>query len=104
MSISRRKYLYDEFMINGNREPDFLSRNYIDIDLDTIDRMRINGAMQYRPDLISNAYYKTFDMGWLIALHNDFMDPIFDFEIGTVVDIPDLDQYFRYYKANARSA
>lgn len=102
MSIKERKYLYEEVMVDGNRELDFLSTNFIQVNLDSVRDFRIPTVLQYRPDLISKKFYGNFHMGWLIALHNDFMDPIFDFYEGRLIKIPNLDEYFRYYKTNSR--
>lgn len=103
MSLKERQYLYDQEIVNRNMELDFLSSPFVGMELETLEFMRISGALQYRPDLISRKYYGNSHMGWLIARHNLFMDPIFDFRQGARIAIPDLDDYFRYFKANSRS-
>lgn len=103
MTISVRKYFFDEVTVNENKELDYLNESFTDMKLDSVDSVRISGPFQYRPDLISFKYYNNFDFGWLIALHNNFLDPIYDFKTGEVIKIPDLEQYFRYYKAYTRS-
>lgn len=102
MSIKERKFLYNEETVNGNIELDWLTTNITRMDIETLQTFRIPQAMQYRPDLISIKFYGNFHMGWLIALHNDFMDPIREFTIGRLIRIPDLDSYFRYYKTHSR--
>lgn len=102
MSLKERKYLYEEVEVNGDLELDWATRNITGMDIETLQTFRIPQAMTYRPDLISLKFYGNFHMGWLIALHNDFLDPIRDFTIGRLIKIPDLDSYFRYYKTHSR--
>lgn len=102
MSIQTRKYMYAVKRINDNFELDYLDTPFSDMELPTDKTIRISAAMQYRPDLVSLKAYGNYNMGWLIALHNGFLDPVYDFEIGTEVDIPNLDEYYRYYNANSR--
>lgn len=102
MTIKERKFLYDEVQLGENFELDWASQVFVDVDLQTIDTFRIPAVMEYRPDLISFKFYGNFHMGWLISLHNNFLDPIFDYKFGTLINIPDMEEYFRYYKNNAR--
>lgn len=103
MSIKERKFLYQVVEVDNNKELDFLSTEFSKMELDYIREFRIPSILQYRPDLISKKFFGNFHMGWLIALHNDFMDPIFDFKTGRLIEIPNLDDYFRYYKTHSRS-
>lgn len=102
MSISKRTRLYETKEVNGNIELDYLDSSLEDLSLDTIRIFRIPQTMENRPDLVSFKFYKDFNLGWLIALHNDMLDPIFDFQSGKEIKIPSLDQYFRFYSRNAR--
>lgn len=103
MSIQTRKYMYSVRRVDENFELDYLDTPFSDMDLPTTTMIRINSVMQYRPDLVSLKAFGNYNMGWLIALHNDFLDPIYDFEIGTEVRIPDLDSYYRLYNSRSRS-
>lgn len=103
MTIDRRKYFFEQEIINGNHELDFLSSRFAEMKLETVDSIIIPSVMQYRGDLISFKFYRNFNFGWLIAIHNDFLDPVYDFKTGRRINIPDIDGYFRYYKAFSRS-
>lgn len=103
MTMRDRVYLYEEEATAGNIELDFLSRSFVDMNLRTRESFRISGVMKFRPDLISRKAYGTPHLGWLIARHNKFLDPIQDFYDGRLINIPDLDAYFRYFRVNARS-
>lgn len=103
MTMRNRLFLYEEEIANKNIEADFLSSPFVDMKLRTLEKGRITSVLQYRPDLISLKYYGNFHMGWLIARHNLFLDPVREFTEGRLIDIPDLDNYFRYFKTNSRS-
>lgn len=102
MSIKERKYFYNAEYVDNNLELDFLNKDYIMMDIETATTFRIPRAFKYRPDLISLKFYNNYHLGWLIAHHNEFLDPIIDFEVGKLIKIPDLDSYFRYYKTYTR--
>lgn len=101
-SITKRKYMYDLATIDDVFELDYLRSPLTSIELRTVKVIRLTAPMQYRPDLVSLKELGTYHMGWLISLHNDFPDPIYDYTIGREVKIPDLDQYYRYYNRNSR--
>lgn len=102
MSIKERKFLYEKADVDGNTELDYLSYKFTEMNLKTSTIFRIPKVFKHRPDLISYRFYGNYHMGWLIAHHNDFLDPIMDFVDGIVINIPDMDAYFRYFKANSR--
>lgn len=104
MSMKERKWFFNETKVNGNVELDYLNHHYTEMQLETATSFVIPKVFQYRPDLISLRFYGNYHMGWLIAHHNNFLDPIYEFEFGKEIMIPDLDSYFRYYKAYARSS
>lgn len=102
MSIDKRTRLYERIEVDGNEELDYLDASIDKLDLDSTRRYRIPQALEYRPDLISYKFFGNFNLGWLIAIHNDMLDPIFEFESGKEIKIPSIDQYFRFYKRNAK--
>lgn len=102
MSIDRRSRLYEVVEVDSNFEVDHLQTSLEGLELETIRTYRIPQVMEYRPDLLSYKFYGNFNLGWLIALHNDILDPIFGFESGMEIKIPSPDQYFRFYSRNAR--
>lgn len=99
--ITERGRLFKEATVNGNIELDYLdalTKELVQVEqLTTTDTIRVTEAIKYRPDLLSLKYYGTYHLGWLIALHNNFLDPVFDFEVGTLVRIPSLEQYQSFY-------
>lgn len=101
--MEKTKFFYPEVAMDGHYELDYVDTDITDIDLRTATKFRITSMMQYRGDLISLKYYGSYNYAWLIALHNDFLDPIMDFEQGKLIDIPDIDQYFRFYNRNSIS-
>tara|TARA_Y100001973_G_scaffold98941_1_gene157371 strand:- start:115449 stop:115766 length:318 start_codon:yes stop_codon:yes gene_type:complete len=104
VSIEKRKYMFSVKKLDANYELDYLESPYTDMDLSTSETFRITAPFVGRPDLISMKFFGTYNMGWLICLHNDFMDPINDLEFGIQIKIPDLDEYYQYYNANSRSS
>jgi hypothetical protein len=102
MSLKERKFLYNIVEVDNNKELDYLSDSFIDIELRTSTSFSIPITMRYRPDLISLKFYNNYHLGWLLAKHNGLLDPIFDFEYERQINIPDLDSYFRYYKSQSR--
>jgi len=99
--ITDKKGLFAEKTVNDNTELDYLDskiKQLIEVeDLTTSDTIRIPESVKYRPDLLSLKYYGTYHLGWLIALYNNFLDPIFDFEVGVLVKIPSIEEYQRFY-------
>ena len=102
MSMTNRKYLYNKTSVNGNEELDYLQTNLHRMELKATKKIRITQALQHRLDLISLRYYGTYDLGWLIAEHNDIVDPFAELVVGAVIEIPYVDDYYRYYNRNAR--
>ena len=104
MSEQTRKRLFDIVSIDGNAELDYLSTNLSSLDLSSISTITINAVLDNRPDLISFEYYGDFNYGWLIALHNNIIDPNTEFTVGKVINIPSLDEYFRFVGSFARNS
>lgn len=103
MAITLRKYYYDEVTVDGNKELDYLTSRLNGMSLETRDFHRIDAVTEDRPDLISLKYYGNYHLGWLIAEHNNILDPVEGFKINTVLRIPSLDEYYQYYNRNTRS-
>lgn len=102
MSLEQRKYFYTKTTFNDNIEFDYLKTKLINLNLSTIDKYKITAATVNRPDLISNIYYGSYDFGWLIHWHNQIENPINEYYIGRTINIPSLDDYYRFYNRNAR--
>lgn len=103
MSLIERKDFYVREMVDGNAELDYLTSSLNDMQLSTVESYRISNATAYRPDLISSIYYQNYNLGWLIAYHNNILDPITEFYMGRVIDIPSLTEYYQFYNRNSRS-
>lgn len=103
MTITTREFFYDEATVNGNLELDYLTSRLAGMTLETREFYRVDASTENRVDLISLKYYGNYDLGWLIAEHNDILDPIEGFKIGMTIRIPALDEYYQYYNRNTRS-
>lgn len=97
----KRKYLFKMRKCLGNYELDYLDSPLIKKRFTTTQKYRIDGVFENRPDLISLRFSGSYHYGWLIALHNDIMDPFEEFYQGRVIDIPDFDEYFDFFNENA---
>lgn len=102
MSFSDRRDFYESAMVDGNLELDYLSSKLPKMSLSTVEYHTVDIVTQYRPDLISLKYYGNYHFGWLIAEHNEFLDPIMDFYSPRVVKIPSLTEYYQFYNRNSR--
>lgn len=96
-NMEKSKYLYPIVTVDGKDELDYLDSSIIDMDLPTAQTFRIRDPYTYRPDLISEKFFGSYHYAWLLARHNDFLDPIFDFYHGRDIDIPDLQAFFRFF-------
>lgn len=97
---NKTKFFYKEKELNDYRELDYLDTNIHNMRLSTSDVFVVTAPFEYRPDLISMRVFGDYHYGWLIALHNDFLDPVFSITIGREIDIPDIDEYFDFYSEN----
>ena len=50
----------------------------------------VPAGYEHRADLISNLFYETPTLDWLICLVNNISDPFQELNIGTVIKIPKL--------------
>lgn len=100
---NKTKFFYREVALDDHLELDYLDTELVHIDLDTVDTFTVTAPFEYRPDLISMKVFGDYHYGWLLCIHNDVLDPVFHFTIGTRVNIPDIDQYFRFYNASTYS-
>jgi hypothetical protein len=85
-----------------NTELNYLDAKTITMNLKQADVFVVTDTTEYRPDLISLKFFDSYDYGWLLALYNGFLDPVFDFKSGTKIKIPDISDYFRFYSRNSR--
>ena len=83
-------------------EIDYLTSKFLDMKLGTDSYFTVTSVVEFRPDLISQKFYGTYNLGWLIALHNEFLDPTFDFTVGKKIKIPSITDYYKYYNRNSR--
>lgn len=102
MSIRRRQNLYTKVMFDRNEELDLLDTALPRMELDTMDRYRVTQVTEKRLDLISFKYYSSYDYGWLIAEHNDILNPFDEVVVGKVLRIPSLDSFYRFYNRNRK--
>ena len=102
MSFTTRRDFYDVVTVDGIKELDYLTSRLNVMELDTVEYHIVDTVTEYRPDLISLRYFGNYDLGWLIAEHNGFLDTVNEFYCPRVVRIPSLTQYNQYYNRNTR--
>jgi hypothetical protein len=100
-SMSRLK-MFEKIQIDGNDELDYLDSSLDDMSLSSIDTFVISDPYIERPDLVSYRFYRNHNYGWLIAWHNDMLDPIGDMSFGKRINIPSIEEYYRYINRNRR--
>lgn len=100
MALTDRTDLFQTATVNGNLEYDWLSSPLMNYTFLRTSSFTVPGYMANRLDLISNAVYGSPAYWWLIGIANSIMDPFDDLPAGTVIIIPDLDEYFAFYQAN----
>jgi hypothetical protein len=93
MPMSNRLNLYKTV----NNEKDLIMTSLNKMKLKTTEKYTVTQITQRRLDLISWKFYQSFDFGWLIAEHNNIMDPFEEVIVGKVLNIPSLTDYFRFY-------
>ena len=102
MSVVSREFLYEIAETEETIELDYLSSAIGSMQLRTIEIFTVTAATENRIDLISFKYYGTYNLGWLIAFHNDMIDPVNETVAGKRINIPSLDDYYRFYNRNSR--
>lgn len=102
MPLSKRTDLYERTSIYGSEELDYLTSNFHRMNLSTITNDVIDSMTVNRLDLLSYKHYRNYHYGWLILEHNGIIDPLEELDIGTIVKIPSLEDYFRFKTRNKR--
>jgi len=102
MSLTSRKYFYQQTLADRNTELDYLTTTLNKMKLQTQEFYVIDASTAHRPDLISLKYYGNYDLGWLLCEHNNFQDPLTDFYIGRRVKIPTMIDYYQFFNRNSR--
>lgn len=100
--LTTRKYFYQESSVDGNKELDYLTSSLNNMKLESATFYRVDIVTEKRPDLISARFYGTYDLGWLIAEHNNMLDPLEEFTLGRLIEIPSITDYYQYYNRNGR--
>lgn len=101
MSMDDRRVFYKSTInFEGNIELDYLRTVINKMKLSTVAEMRMTAAYANRPDLVSLHSYGSYNYGWLISLHNKILNPFTEYNIGKVIKIPSLDDYYRFYNRN----
>jgi len=103
-NINKRQLVYKQEIINTNLELDYLSEKTIDFDSfpSGDDYYMVKQQFIGRIDLISYDVYGTVDLWWLILLRNNIIDPINDIEVGDVLKIPSISDYYDYFNKNIK--
>jgi len=96
MSMDNRNLLFKIVENNGNTIFDYLDTEIQNMDLTTTKVVRITAMYESRPDLLSFHSYNNWNLGWLIAYHNDMLDPQSEMTVGRLVKIPSLEEYYQF--------
>lgn len=99
--IKDRKYLYRSSVVDGVKELDYLRTQLVYRDFQISNEVTVTDATAHRPDLISRVAYGSPHYGWLIMDHNDILDPYIQLTTGTVLEVPDISDYFDFYNENS---
>ncbi len=70
---------------------DYLKATYLPLiqDIGVFTEFQVNSAMEGRLDLISNKFYRTPTLWWVIGMYNGITNPVFEVSIGRKLKIPD---------------
>lgn len=102
-NMDSTKFFYKEKDFTVFKELDYLDTELVKINLNTVSVFVVSAPFVHRPDLVSYRLFGSYNYGWLIALHNDFLDPVMELTLGKNINVPDIDQYFRFYNRNSYS-
>lgn len=95
--MKNRLDFFTKEVVDGITENDYLGSALPSLSLTTADSHRVTEVTEYRPDLVSFKFFGSYNYGWLIALHNNMLDPISEMTRGRRIFIPDLTEYYRVY-------
>lgn len=70
---------------------DYLASKYLPVlsQINVFTEYQVSSSMEARLDLISNLFYKTPTLWWVIGQYNGITNPIFEVTIGRKLKIPD---------------
>jgi len=104
-----RRDFFNKTTVNDRLELDLLSFKWIDFSrYYNRSRVRVHKVMQHEEGrlwLISEKYYNTYTMYWLIALVNGILNPAKDVVAGldlTIPSIVDIDSYYQSIRSASR--
>lgn len=100
MLLDRHSF-YRKVRVDGIRELDLLSGKLPQFDFSRYSNFIVTQASEGRPDLISQRVYDTVELWWLILLANDIIDPFDELYVGRRLKIPQINEYYDFYNANA---
>ena len=101
LSMEERGSFMQKVRVNGNTELDILKTPLQNINLRTVEQYRITSVTANRPDLISAMFYGSYNYAWLISLHNGFVDPFNEYEVGKLINIPSMEDYYKFFNRNS---
>lgn len=100
MSMEKRSDLIPTVSVDRNKELDLLRSKVATMDLPTARQYMIKSHEEGKPDKIAKKTLGSFHLGWLLLYHNDIFDPFNELKKGTLIDIPDVTEYFSFYMNN----
>lgn len=95
--LHNRSSIQEVNVIDGSRECDPLSPSLTGLSLPTIQTITVPDYLTKRIDLIAKFTLGNEKYWWLIAQHNNIIDPDTELVTGYQLNIPDLSEYFKYY-------
>lgn len=94
-AYERTEFIPTKVYLEGvTREPkvylDYLKATYLPLiqDINTYTEYQVTSPMEARLDLISNLFYKTPNLWWVIGMYNGITNPIFEVSVGRKLKIP----------------
>lgn len=102
--LTDRKKFYKTKLVNGNKELDYLDTSLHQMSFDERESKNIviTEPLVGRLDLVSDYFYNTPDLWWLIAIANDIINPFEDMFIGQTLFIPPELRFFNFYNENIK--
>lgn len=103
MSLLQRRTLFRRVEVDENLELDYLDTSLITLELTTTRQFTVTAGFAHRIDLIAYREMGSFNLGWLIAWHNGIKDPVAEIVPGKVLNIPSIEEFYRFMNRNRRS-
>lgn len=102
MSNNGLMRITQKITVDGDIEYDYLDSASNSMRLSTVDTLKITSALVGRPDLMSFRAFNSYDFIDLLLKHNDIIDPYEEIKIGDILNVPSLEEYYRFINRNRK--